>query len=571
MDERGMNEAIAVLDRRKESWARLSIREKIAHLEALRARTDEVAEDWVGASVNAKRIPKDSPPTGEEWLSGPWALLRALNQLIGTLGAIDEGDSPLRDLKRHMRADGQVVLNVFPRTLYDRMLLNGFSAEVWMQPELTIDDAERNAASFYRGASHDGRVALVLGAGNIASIPPLDVLYKMFSEGMACLLKMNPVNDYLGPFFEKIFSSLMDAGFVRFAYGGPDVGAFLVAHAGIDEVHVTGDYRTYNAIVYGPGEEGERRRQRDEPLITKRVTAELGNVTPTIVIPGPWSDADIAYQAEHVVTQKMHNAAFNCIAAQVLVMPKDWDRGGDFLDAIRTTMRRIPAREAYYPGAAQRQSDILAQHPDVEWIEPETGPRVKRALITELDAANADEYCFNKEFFANVLSMTTLPGATAAEFLEQAVRFCNDSVWGTLGVNLILHPKTMRELASAFDKALADLRYGCIGINAWVGVGFLLSETPWGAFPGHARNDIRSGSGVAHNFLLLDKPQKTVVRQPFYPFPRNLAHGEIHFSPKPAWFVTNKKADVIAERITRFEARPRLGKLPGIFSAALRG
>jgi aldehyde dehydrogenase (NAD(P)+) len=169
------------------------------------------------------------------------------------------------------------------------------------------------------------------------------------------------------------------------------------------------------------------------------------------------------------------------------------------------------------------------------------------------------------------LAVTSLPGKTAAEYLDRAVSFANDKLWGTLGVTLLIHPRTMKELGSALDDAIAKLRFGCIGINAWIGAGFLLAETPWGAFPGHPRNDIRSGTGVAHNGLLLDKPQKSVVRQPFFPFPRNLIHGEMHLSPKPAWFVTHRREHDVGRRFTRFEARPGLRHLPGLFLSALRG
>src|SRR5205823_10653843 len=109
---------------------------------------------------------------------------------------------------------------------------SGFSAEVWMQPGVTRENLAHRIASFCREESPRCKVALVLGAGNIASIAPLDVLYKMFAKGMVCLLKMNPVNDYLGKFFEEIFSSMISAGFIGFAYGGADVGAYLVAHEG---------------------------------------------------------------------------------------------------------------------------------------------------------------------------------------------------------------------------------------------------------------------------------------------------------------------------------------------------
>ncbi len=566
-----IDQTVATLAEHKDEWAKLPIGRKLTHLRGLRARTGRVSESWVEAAVKAKRIPTDSPLVGEEWISGPWALLKGLNVLIRALESLEKGEAPIHDDAVHTRPDRQVVVDVFPSNLFDRLLLSGFSAEVWMQPGVTAESLAKDTASFYRETSPSGKVALVLGAGNIASIAPLDVLYKMFVEGMVCVLKMNPVNDYLGPFLEEVFSQLVAGGFTGFAYGGADVGAYLVAHDGVDEIHITGDYRTHDAIVFGTGEEGKERRRRDEPLVTKRVTAELGNVTPTIVVPGPWSDADIAYQAEHVVTQKSHNAGFNCVAAQVLVLSADWERTPEFIGAVRETMQGMRAREPYYPGAAERQEAAIAAHPEAELLDDPSNGAASRALITGLDPARKDEYCFTHEFFSNVLSVTTLPGARPAEFLKAAVRFANDTVWGTLGVNIIVHPKTMRELGPALDEAIAELRYGCIGVNAWIGVGFLLSETPWGAFPGHTRNDIRSGTGVAHNSLLFDKPQKSVVRQPFYPFPRNLLHGEMHLSPKPPWFVTNRQAHTVGRRITHFEASPGWRHLPGIFLAALRG
>jgi len=566
-----LDQLVATLVQHKDEWATLPIARKLDHLSKMRRTTDDVAERWVEAAVKAKRIPADSPLVGEEWMSGPWALQRALSQLSHTLTAIENGESPLPPGSVHARPDGQVVVDVFPVTLFDRLLLSRFSAQVWMEPGVTAENLPDNMASFYREKSPHGKVVLVLGAGNIASIAPLDVLYKMFGEGSVCLLKMNPVNEYLGPFFEEIFSSLVGAGFVRFAYGGADVGASLVAHEGVDEVHVTGDYRTYNAIVYGTGEEGERRRQRDDPIVTKPVSAELGNVSPTIVVPGPWSAADIEYQAEHIVTQKTHNGGFNCVATQVLVLPEKWDKSDDFVAAVRGLIKSRPAREPYYPGAAERQSGALAAHPDAERFESASANGAAPALITGLDATRADEYCFTNEFFSDVLSVTTLPGDNAAEFLANAVRFCNETLWGTLGANILIHPQTMKELGPALESAIADLRYGCIGVNAWIGVGFLLSETTWGAYPGHPRNDIRSGTGVAHNSLLFDKPQKSVVRQPFFPFPRNLLHGKLHMSPKPAWFVTNTQGHNVGRLISRFEARPAFRRLPGIFFAALRG
>src|SRR5947208_107893 len=83
--------------------------------------------------------------------------------------------------------------------------------------------AVAEAAGHYQTKPEErkGRVALVLGAGNVASIPPTDVLYKLFVEGKVCMLKMNPVNAHVGPFIERAFAPAVDKGWLAVSYGGP--------------------------------------------------------------------------------------------------------------------------------------------------------------------------------------------------------------------------------------------------------------------------------------------------------------------------------------------------------------
>jgi aldehyde dehydrogenase (NAD(P)+) len=115
------------------------------------------------------------------------------------------------------------------------------------------------------------------------------------------------------------------------------------------------------------------------------------------------------------------------------------------------------------------------------------------------------------------------------------------------------------------------LRYGCVAINTWTGAAFLLNGLPWGAFPGNTGAQIGSGSGFVHNSLLFDRPQKTVVRGPFRPFPRSFLCGEPTILPKPPWFVTNTQQANLARRLVAFELDPGPRHLPGLFATALRG
>lgn len=565
--EATVDRALAPLSDHKNEWARLGVDRKIRYLEAMRSAVAAHADEWVRLSLAGKEIPKRSPLAGEEWISGPYAVLMAINALTKTLKAVATGGDVLADTKVRTRAGGQVVVEVFPGDIFDKLLLNGYRAEVWMQEGVTPANLRDHIASFYKKAEPAGSVALILGAGNISSIPMLDVLTKMFSEGQVAIVKMNPINDYLGPLFEEICTSLIDDGYLRFVYGGGDVGAYLTNHDEVDTLHITGSAQTYNTIVFGSGEAGADRLANNQPIITKPFTSELGGVGPTIVVPGPWTDADLAYQAEHLATQKFHNAGFNCIASQVLVLPEGWTGSDRLVEELRRTIRAIPPREAYYPGADERQLAALAKHPHAEVLD---GGRVPRTLITNIDPDGKDEYSFTTEFFGGVYATTQLPEREPIDFVRAAVKFANQKLAGTLGAQFLIHPKTLQHLGPVLDEAIADLNYGNVGINTWTGAGYLLPTATWGAYPGHTHDDIGSGIGVVHNAHMFDWPEKTVVHAPFHPFPRALFNGEYHLSPKPPWFVTHRRADKAGERLTRFAADPGWRHLPGIFAAALR-
>ena len=122
-----------------------------------------------------------------------------------------------------------------------------------------------------------------------------------------------------------------------------------------------------------------------------------------------------------------------------------------------------------------------------------------------------------------------------------------------------------------FVEIVAELRYGTIGVNAWSGVEFLMPACTWGAFPGHALDDVQSGIGTVHNAFMFDKAERTVVQAPWRPFPRDIASGGLTILPKPPWFVNNKKQHKIGKLLTLFQYKPSWAKLPRIFLNALLG
>jgi len=560
--EAPLDASLDLLQERKARWAQLPVIDKIRYLEEVLDLAIKRAPDWVAAGAAMKGLNPGSPLIGsEEWLAGPYPTVAWLHDVIETLEDLRTGKDPLAGVPTSRTVTGQVAARVLPGSWYDHLLFNGFTLDVWMQPGVTQETLRGTIATFYREEDPPGRVTLVLGAGNVSAIPILDALYALIADGDVVVLKLNPVNVCYGPVFEAILQPLIRDGYLQLVYGGAETGEYLTHHASVEAIHITGSERTYNQIVFGSPEGGA------SPVLTKPVRAELGGVGPTIVLPGPWSRDEIAYQAENLATQKLHSSGHTCVASQILVLPAEWQHHDALLDELRAALRDAPQRSNYYPGAADRLASFAAANPGAEVIE---GTDQDRLLLAGVDPAS-DHPAFREELFGPVYVATSLAGRDTAEYLRSAVRFANTALHGNLGANIIVHPSTAKHLGSELDQAVADLRYGCIGINAWAGVVFLASKGAWGAHPGNTPQDIQSGTGAVHNALLFDRAEKNVLTAPFRTFPMGVRHGDPTLAVKPPWFVTNKTAEATARQLTHFAADPKPQRLVGLFASALRG
>ncbi|MGV0744123.1 aldehyde dehydrogenase family protein [Mycolicibacterium sp. XJ870] len=560
MTEAQIDQALEDLVEGEKNWATMPLAARRRLLDEVRALTVQHAAEWVDAAVGIKQLDPSSPLVGEEWISGPYSLATGLGALSESMAKLEAGRSPLDGVEFGTAPGGRTTVKALPLNVFDKLLLSGFSAEVWLQPGVERAEAVKAAGLAQRDPSHTSGVGAVLGAGNIFSIAPLDTIYELFANNRVVALKLNPITDPLLPVLAKVVAPFIAIGAVRILTGGAEAGTYLVRHKLVDHVHMTGSALTYDAIVFGTGEEGARRKSADEPVLDKEMTAELGGVSPTIVLPGEWSKADIEFQANHVATQRLHNNGYNCVAAQVVVLSKRWPQRNEFLAALRKAVTDAPARSPYYPGSADRVAGADASYPDAEHL----GARV--LVVNPPDRAAL--LC--TEYFGPVLGVVELD-STGADFAQEAVNVANDEFVGTLGINIIGHPDTIAGLGSEFDRLVEQLRYGTVAINAWTGVGYLTPTATWGAYPGHPRNDIQSGTGVVHNAFLLDKPERTVVRGPFRPAPRSMLHGEWSLSPKPPWFVNNRTAATTGRLLVEFAGSPSWSKLPAIFASALRG
>ncbi len=560
--------AVADLVRGKDAWAKSSLAERIQVLTDIKDALMSVAQTWVETASRNKLIPQGAPAEGEEWTSGPYALMMACNGLIETLTGM-EGKAFLNGLAARQTATGQLAVKVVPHTIWDRLLLSGVRAEVWMQPGVTKTNLPDHTAGSYDIPTDQrvGKLALVLGAGNIASIAPLDCFQKLFFEHQVVILKLNPVNDYLYDVLTAALEPLIARDALRIVCGDGAAGAYLTTHPDVDELHITGAEATHDLIVWGAGAEGAANKQAGTPINTRRITSELGAVCPTIVVPGPWSEADVQYQAEHIATQKMHNSGFNCIACQVLVMPKSWELSDTLLKAVENDIGKV-TRLPYYPGAEQRMDDFAGHSKTPISIARD---KAKPAVITEIHG-ESDVWFENNEIFAPAMSVYKIEDSDPETYLKAAIEYANDRLHGTLGGNILIHPKTIKAIGKQrFEQIIGEFHYGTVAINAWSGLGFSLTVTPWGAFPGHTLEDVQSGIGTVHNTFMFDSSERTVVQAPWRPFPRSYLAGEWTMLPKPPWFVTNKMAQKVGKAMTQFQYKPSFLKLPALIMAAIRG
>ncbi|MEX1210544.1 MAG: aldehyde dehydrogenase family protein [Candidatus Nanopelagicales bacterium] len=556
MDENKVNDLVHGARVGEAAWAQVPLQQRIVMLDQIRVDTGEIAQGWVDTAAATKGLPDTSPLVGEEWISGPWALATYVEALAATLRSLEANVNPLSHVKIHAAPGGRLALNVFPVHGMEKLLLHGFRAEVWTLPGITQADLHTSAGLAQRNPKETHGVALVLGAGNITSIAPLDVLYELFAKNRSVILKLNPVLGDLQSTLEKVFAPFIELGVVSIVTGDAALGALLVEHSGIDAIHITGSKTSYDSIVASIG----RTSQPEKPI-----SSELGGVSPVIVVPGDWSKADLRFQAEHVVTQRLHNSGSNCIASQVVLISSDWAQKTDFLNELRVAYRQAPARPNWYPGGSERTANAALDHSGCEVTEYES-----RVLLTGLDVADATTSSYRTEYFSPVLSVAQLPGK-GADFLDAAVNFSNGRLQGTLGANIIASPKTIHEIGSRLQDAIAALRYGCVGVNCWTGLGFLVGRATWGAFPVDRGEEVVSGNGVVHNALLLDGVERTVVYGPFRPLSRSLINFEWAISPKPPWFVSNKTAASTGKHLTDLAATRNKLQLVPIFYSALRG
>ena len=498
-------------------------------LEETISNIKEVAFFWATICSDNKGTTK-TPAEGEEWLGGPFASVLATQYYIKSL----TNDDDLVEKKYNSEENSY---KVFPNSFTERITFPFIDAKVIFNKSMSFEDINK-----YRGFSKrydiDPSITLVLGAGNFSSIPYLDVLYHLITRKSVILLKLNPVNEYLKPVFEKVFQSFIERGYIIVTTGNIDESKYMAKHPGINHIHLTGSDKTFEDIVYGRElTEKERKSKSLSKINNKPITSELGNVTPIIIHPGKWSTSDIKYQARKIVTAKLNNNGFNCIAAQVVVLPDGWGQTETLIKFVKHYMSKAKERKAYYPESIER----------LEKLEKDKGYERVNALSCVTPHLTREIKAYSKfeidEVWSSTIYFKKIEYTSVEDFANKAIDYCNNELWGNLGVSVIIKDHDRKFNNHITNLYVDNLNYGTVAINEWAAIGYIIPQLPWGGFPGNRDNDIQSGQSVVHNSMLFESPLKGVVNTKF----------RISRIIDPPWFVTNKKARRLFKNLTYYQ------------------
>jgi acyl-CoA reductase-like NAD-dependent aldehyde dehydrogenase len=532
---------LSELKKRQAWWAKqATIDERIELLEKVLEVMAAIKDEWAAQDALARKIPKDHWDYGNSLVNAPGTVPMHVRAFIKALKNINKYGVP-KLYKKIEQVDDRVKLTVFPQTFKDSIVMQGVINEIYLGPGTSEDAIDSYQALNYKNPDYSGGVSLVLAAGNHTFIGVMDVLQHLFFKKHVVLLKTHPVLENMHGVTRQLLKPFEDAGIFHIVSGGSDLGQYLTRHDLVDEIHLTGSDKTFEAIVYGTGETGQKNKKSDHRITNKKVFGELGCVSPVIVVPGQWKDSDYDYQAINILSLLAINQGYNCLAPRVIILPKKWQGSEKLLARLKFHMKKTELVSKYYPGTDDRINDVKSVYPDALELGPNNNNAQSFIFVTDLDP-NIDEYACNVEVWAAFCGQVYLDDESPDEFLNHAVEFSNEKLWGTLSATIIIDPKTKKQLekTGTFQKAIRNMRYGTVGINTNPFLSNILGLAPWGGYPGSSYQDIQSGNEIVENPLMLEHIEKSVLHTPF----RMLI--------KPVWFFNNPNVIHYAAAIRNF-------------------
>jgi len=489
-----------------------------------------VAYYWATVAAENKGV-TNTIAEGEEWLGGPFASVFGIQYYIDSLKDLHK---PL-DEKLYNKENN--TYKVFPNNNLEKIFFPFISAEVKFNKNISFKEIEK-FRGFAMRYSHKPSTTLVLGAGNVSSIPLLDTIFHLVTKRSVVYLKLNPVNEYLLPVYEKIFENFIALGYIVVSKGSTEESKYMVNHKGIDHIHLTGSDETYENIVYGKKLSDNEKNLKTLSKINKTsFSSELGNVTPIIIHPGNWSTSELKHQARKIVTAKLNNGGFNCISAQIVVLPEGWKHTDKLMKYIKQYMKNIDDRYSYYPNSLEKLNNL---EKDKNYERLNDLSCATPHLSREIKAYSKFE---TSEIWGTSIYFKQIPYNNEEDYAREVIDYCNNNLWGNLGATVIFKKYNNKKQKPITNLYIEELKYGTVAINEWSAIGFIIPTLPWGGFSGNKDNDIQSGQDFVHNSLFFESAQNGIVYSKF----------RMSNIIDPLWFVTNKKGKKVFKNLTYFQ------------------
>lgn len=524
------------------AWAGRTATERAA-LAMRTARSVAAAADaWIAAAAGIKRSQAEVVHA-EETATGPLGTLRLL--LLTARALADIGRTGLPRTARPPRlvhagepSTARIEVDALPGlgphgSLRDGTIFGGHAATVRCADPGGVDAFLRSWRAEADRRPRTGGVALVLGAGNVTGLAPADCVSQIFEHGRAVFLKLHPLHAPLWHVLEAALRPLIDAGLLAIVAGGAEVARAALAAPGLDHVHLTGGAAAFDALVWGG------RRREGQPALAQSITCELGNVTPWIVVPGRYTPAQLAAQADMVAASIANNTSFNCIATKLVVTARSWEQREAFLGLVDRRLKAVPARPAWYPGAAAAWEAAAGTPPPHDG----TLPCVFRAGLDP----DRDRQFVDREWFVPVAGEIPLAADSIEHFCGR-VRDLVQHLPGSLAASVTLPPALAPHDAARAERLVDHLPFGVVAVNTWSALAYSVAGVPWGGFPGGTLADPRSGIGHVHDPLLLPLVRNTILRGPLAPW------------PKPAWLPWHRHGAMLARGLLAMYAEIARGR-----------
>ncbi len=245
---------------------------------------------------------------------------------------------------------------------------------------------------------------------------------------------------------------------------GPEAGAELVRHPGVDKIAFTGSTAVGRQIM------------REAAGTLKRVTLECGGKSPNIVL----EDADLSIAVDGALYAIFYHQGQCCEAGTRLFLPEAI--ADDFVQAMAAKTRKMKIGDPMDlatdigPLISKKQRDRVLDYIEIGNREgarlvtgggiPEGMPQGFFVAPTIFDRVDNRSTIAQEEIFGPVLSVIRY------RTIDEAVRLANESIYGLAG------GVWSRDEAKALEVA-GRLRAGTVWINEW----HLLNElAPFGGY-----------------------------------------------------------------------------------------